>query len=167
MYSRSVSSAGSTNRTPVNSGVASSSKATPSRFSCASASLSIGLRSRSACCSRNRSWASRFSASSCGRRTGSSKAETTPTTRDASRTCTTGCEYSGAILTAVCCRDVVAPPISSGSDSPRRSISCAASTIWSRDGVIRPDSPTTSAPTSAAVSRTRSAGTITPRSWTS
>ena len=54
--------------------------------------------------------------------------------------------YSGAILTAVCWRDVVAPPISSGSSSPRRSISRATSTIWSSDGVISPESPTTSTP---------------------
>ena len=38
------------------------------------------------------------------------------------------------------------------------------STIWSSDGVISPDSPTTSASSSTAVSRIRSAGTITPRS---
>src|SRR5205823_4046186 len=64
-------------------------------------------------------------------------------------------------------RDVVAPPISSGSSIPRRSISRATSTIWSSDGVISPDRPTTSAPSSTAVSRTRSAGTMTPRSTTS
>ena len=47
--------------------------------------------------------------------------------------------------TAVCWRDVVAPPISSGRSIPRRSISRATSTIWSSDGVISPDSPTMSA----------------------
>ena len=93
--------------------------------------------------------------------------ETTSTTRLASSTCTVSCEYAGAIRTAVCCRDVVAPPISSGRSSPRRSISSATSTIWSSDGVIRPERPTTSAPSATAVSRIRSAGTITPRSITS
>ena len=34
--------------------------------------------------------------------------------RDASFTCTTGYLYTGAIFTAVCISDVVAPPISSG-----------------------------------------------------
>ena len=71
--------------------------------------------------------------------------------------------YSGAIRTAVCWRDVVAPPTSSGSCSPRRSISFATTTISSSDGVIRPDRPTTSQPCSTAVSRIVSAGTITPR----
>ncbi len=89
------------------------------------------------------------------------------TTREASSTWTVGCEYAGAIRTAVCCFEVVAPPISSGSSSPRRSISRATLTISSSDGVIRPDSPTRSAPSAAAVSRIRSAGTITPRSTTS
>ena len=35
---------------------------------------------------------------------------TTTTLLDASRTCTTGFLYLGAIFTAVCCLDVVAPP---------------------------------------------------------
>ena len=73
----------------------------------------------------------------------------------------------GAIRTAVCCRDVVAPPISSGSFRPRRCISAATATISSSDGVIRPDSPTASAPSATAVSRIFAAGTITPRSITS
>ena len=38
-----------------------------------------------------------------------------------------GNQQYGAIRTAVCCFDVVAPPIRSGRDKPRRSISCAAS----------------------------------------
>ena len=75
--------------------------------------------------------------------------------------------YAGAIRTAVCWREVVAPPISSGSSSPRRSISFATCTISSSDGVIRPERPTTSAPSATAVSRIVSAGTITPRSITS
>ena len=49
--------------------------------------------------------------------------------------------YSGAIRTAVCCFDVVAPPIRSGSSIPRRSISFATWTISSSDGVIRPERP--------------------------
>ena len=53
---------------------------------------------------------------------------------------------SGAISTAVCWRDVVAPPISSGRSSPRRSISLATLTISSSDGVIRPERPTASHP---------------------
>jgi hypothetical protein len=75
--------------------------------------------------------------------------------------------YSGAIRTAVCWRDVVAPPMSSGSLSPRRCISCATLTISSNDGVISPDRPTTSAPSATAVSRMTLACTITPRSITS
>ena len=67
----------------------------------------------------------------------------------------------------MCCREVVAPPISSGSFSPRRCISAATETISSSDGVISPDSPTASAPSATAVSRIVAAGTITPRSMTS
>jgi len=63
--------------------------------------------------------------------------------------------------------DVVAPPISSGRSSPRRSISRATLTISSSDGVISPESPTTFASSARAVSRIVSAGTITPRSSTS
>ena len=69
--------------------------------------------------------------------------------------------------TAVCWREVVAPPISSGVVMPRRCISPATFTISSSDGVIRPDSPTMSACSAAAVSRILAAGTITPRSMTS
>ena len=64
-------------------------------------------------------------------------------------------------------RDVVAPPISSGVVIPSRSIVAAMWTISSSDGVISPDSPMRSAPTSRAVSRIREAGTMTPRSITS
>ena len=76
-------------------------------------------------------------------------------------------EYSGAILTAVCCGLVVAPPISSGSVMPRRSISRATPTISSSDGVISPLRPITSTPCSTAAFRILSVGTITPRSMTS
>ncbi|GAA3040872.1 hypothetical protein GCM10017559_81850 [Streptosporangium longisporum] len=69
--------------------------------------------------------------------------------------------------TAVCWREVVAPPTSSGSFIPRRCISAATVTISSSDGVISPESPTTSAPSAIAVSRMTEAGTITPRSMTS
>ena len=75
------------------------------------------------------------------------------TTREASSTCTTGRENAGAIFTAVCWREVVAPPISSGSVIPRRSISLATCTISSRDGVMSPESPTASHFRSIAVSR--------------
>ena len=167
MYSRSVARSGSTRRRPVNSGTGRSSNETRCRFSRACANGSSGLRSFSAWRSRSRSWSARFSASSRTRRSGSSRSETTPTTREASRTWTTGCEYAGAIRTAVCWRDVVAPPISSGRSIPRRSISRATSTMWSSDGVISPESPTTSTFSSTATSRIRSAGTITPRSITS
>ena len=69
--------------------------------------------------------------------------------------------------TEVCAGEVVAPPISSGIVNPWRCISCATCTISSSDGVIRPDSPIMSADSARAVSRIRSAGTITPRSTTS
>ena len=105
-----------------------------------------GCLSFSACCSRSRSCSTRFSSSSSRRRFGSSRRETTSTTRLASSTCTVSLPYSGAIFTAVCCREVVAPPIRSGSSSRRRSISRATSTIWSSDGVISPERPTTSTP---------------------
>ena len=69
--------------------------------------------------------------------------------------------------TAVSCFEVVAAPMSSGIVNPRRVISFATSTISSSEGVIKPDRPMASAPSSMAVSRILSAGTITPRSWTS
>ena len=50
---------------------------------------------------------------------------------------------------------------------PSCSISPATWRISSSDGVISPDSPITSAPTSRAVARIFAAGTITPRSITS
>ena len=49
----------------------------------------------------------------------------------------------------------------------RRRISLATWTISSNDGVISPERPTMSAPISSAVSRIFSAGTMTPKSWTS
>ena len=49
---------------------------------------------------------------------------------------------AGAIRTAVCCRDVVAPPISSGRSSSRRCISFATWTISSSEGVMSPEQPT-------------------------
>lgn len=42
------------------------------------------------------------------------------------------------ILTAVCMREVVAPPIMRGTESPWRVISFATYTISSSDGVISP-----------------------------
>ncbi len=79
----------------------------------------------------------------------------------------TGPLYFGVTLTAVCAREVVAPPMSNGISNPCRSISLAKLTISSSDGVIRPDRPIRSAPTSVALSRIFWAGTITPRSITS
>jgi hypothetical protein len=70
-------------------------------------------------------------------------------------------------LTAVCTRDVVAPPIKSGIVKPSRCISPATCAISSSDGVISPDSPIASALCSRAVARIFCAGTITPRSTTS
>ena len=58
--------------------------------------------------------------------------------------------YSGAIFTAVCCRLVVAPPMSSGRWMSRRAISLATNTISSSDGVMRPLSPIRSAFSSSA-----------------
>src|SRR3546814_12460836 len=72
---------------------------------------------------------------------GDSSAAATGTERDASFTQITGPWYARSIFTAVCARDVVAPPISSGSSKPLRSISLATVTISSSDGVIRPDRP--------------------------
>jgi hypothetical protein len=70
-------------------------------------------------------------------------------------------------LTAVCAREVVAPPMSNGNFSRARSISRATCVISSSEGVIRPDSPIASAFSLRAVSRMASAGTITPRFTTS
>ena len=136
-------------------------------FARASVSGSSTFRERSPCCSRNFSCSVRFSSSSAARRSRSSSPPTTPTTRDASSTYNVGDEYSGAMRTAVCWREVVAPPIRRGSSIPRRSISFATPTISSSDGVIRPETPTMSHASSAAVSSRVSAGTITPRSITS
>src|SRR5574344_1034321 len=69
----------------------------------------------------------------------------------------TGPLYCGAIFTAVCTREQVAPPISSGVWRLRKysslSISPATYCISSRLGVIRPDRPTMSAFTSLALAR--------------
>ena len=70
-------------------------------------------------------------------------------------------------MTAVCMRLVVAPPISNGMSRPWRSISAASRHIWSRLGVISPETPIRSAFSSRAVSRICVAGTMTPRSITS
>jgi hypothetical protein len=70
-------------------------------------------------------------------------------------------------LSAVCARLVVAPPMSSGMVNPSRAISAATKVISSSDGVMSPDSPMASAPTSRARCRMVAHGTITPRSTTS
>ena len=102
-----------------------------------------------------------------GRASWESSCETTGTEREASFTHTTGAWYFSSTLTAVCARDVVAPPISSGISKPWRSISDATLTISSSDGVMSPDRPIRSAPSAVAVSRIFCAGTMTPRSMTS
>jgi hypothetical protein len=101
------------------------------------------------------------------RRSAESSVDATGTERDASFTHTTGPWYFGSTLTAVCAREVVAPPTSSGIVKPWRSISVAKCTISSSEGVISPDRPIRSASTSRAVSMIFCAGTITPRSMTS
>jgi hypothetical protein len=69
----------------------------------------------------------------------------------------------GAILTAVCTLEVVAPPINSGMRIPWRCISEATKAISSSEGVMSPERPTRSTPSSFARSRIVAAGTITPR----
>ena len=63
--------------------------------------------------------------------------------------------------------NVVAPPIKSGVFKPRLFISRATNTISSKDGVISPLRPITSASNSSATDKILSAGTITPKSFTS
>ena len=75
--------------------------------------------------------------------------------------------YLGAIFTAVCRAEVVAPPIRRGSFSPSCSNSWATCTISSRLGVIRPLSPTMSTCWALASSMIFVQGTITPKSITS
>lgn len=75
-------------------------------------------------------------------------------------------EYTGAIFTAVCILEVVAPPMSSGVFKPRSSIFLATVTISSREGVMRPDRPMMSAFSASAASRIFSQGVITPKSIT-
>eukprot|EP00001_Collodictyon_triciliatum_P080402 14228_6 len=64
-------------------------------------------------------------------------------------------------------RDVVAPPMSNGSFMPRRFISFATVTISSSDGVMSPESPSTSASSATHASRIFSQEHITPMSTTS
>ena len=90
------------------------------------------------------------------------KAPATVTLLDASSTCTTPFSYSGAIFTAVCILDVVAPPINKGCFIFLRFISRAICTISSKDGVINPLNPIISACSLSAASKILSAGTITP-----
>ena len=52
------------------------------------------------------------------------------------------------------------PPMRSGMSMPRRSISLATCTISVREGVMRPDRPTMSAPSATHVFRIVSAGTF-------
>ena len=86
---------------------------------------------------------------------------------EASPAWTTGPLYRGAIFTAVCSREVVAPPMMTGVRKPAFSISATTCPISSSEGVMSPLSPTKSAFSAMARSTMRSAGTITPRSITS
>ncbi|MNC91773.1 hypothetical protein D3C83_80870 [compost metagenome] len=70
-------------------------------------------------------------------------------------------------MTAVCTREVVAPPIRSGIPKPSRSISRALCAISSSEGVISPDKPMMSHFSSRATSAIFFHGTITPRLITS
>ena len=74
--------------------------------------------------------------------------------------------YSGAILTAVCISDVVAPPTKIGIVRWWLCISSATRHISSRLGVMSPERHTISALFLTASSTIRSGGTITPRSMT-
>ena len=126
-------------------------------------------RERAPLASRSRSSAERRFVSSKRRAPPSSpvKPPIVVTEREASRTCRTPLSYSGSIRAAVCAAEVVAPPMSSGVSNPRRFISRATPTISSKDGVISPLKPITSAPSSRAASSIVCDGTMTPRSTTS
>ena len=73
----------------------------------------------------------------------------------------------GAIFTAVCRSEVVAPPMMTGRRSARRSSSSQTWAISSSDGVIRPLRQMQSAPHATASSTIRCDSTITPRSFIS
>ncbi len=88
--SRSRRRSGSMSRVPVNDGTARSSKLSFSRLACACHSGSSGRRCFCACSVRSRSCSARLAWSSSAERTGSSRSDTTPTTREASSTCTVG-----------------------------------------------------------------------------
>ncbi len=77
-----------TARIPVNVGVGISEKSTFSAFTRAWVSESRGLARRLACASRRRSCSVRVSATNPSCCSGLSRAEATPTTREASSTCT-------------------------------------------------------------------------------
>ena len=142
MYGTSSASSGSTIRVPVNGGAGRSSK-----LDLLAVGARLGERQQrpaqllGVLLAQPRLELAVLAVDASARRVGSRRPETTSTTRLASSTCTVSCEYAGAIFTAVCWREVVAPPIRSGTAMPRRSISAATSTIWSSDGVIRPERP--------------------------
>ena len=92
------------------------------------------------------------------------KFDATVTALEASLTWTTVAAYSGAILTAVCAREVVAPPIIIGILMFNLSISLAKYTISSNEGVINPLKPIISTFSFMAASIIFSGGTITPKS---
>ena len=75
--------------------------------------------------------------------------------------------YSGAIFTAVCSVDVVAPPTITGVVMPRWRSSFNTRIISSSEGVISPDKPIATAFSFCAALTMVSQSTITPRSFTS
>ena len=166
MNGTSSASAGSIVLTPVNSGFGKSSNFNFGAFLRAASSdnsFAVWLL----CVARTRSYSSRICAANFGLCSALIKLLATGTARLASRTWTTGWLKFGAIFTAVCALLVVAPPMSSGSVRPLRSISRATWTISSSDGVISPLKPMMSTFSSIAVCKIFSHGTMTPRSMIS
>jgi len=88
----------------------------------------------------------------------------TVTDLEASKTYTTGPEYTGSIFSAVCNLEVVAPPINNGIFILSLCISEATYTISSNEGVINPLKPMMSTLCSWAALIILSAETITPKS---
>ena len=134
----------------------------------ASSAAAAACASCSACSSRSRSCSSRLSRVERRAPVGSSRSETTPTTREASSTCRVGWPYAGAILH----RRVLAARWSrrrSGAAGRARAAPSpsATCTISSSDGVIRPERPTMSQPSSTRGVEDPVGRTMTPRSITS
>jgi len=157
---------GLTRRAPVNGGTGRSSNGTTSRWLAAARREQPAAAGGWRCCTRSRSWSAGVVLGQHLARSGS--AGRTP--RD----------HPGRVE-HVHCRRVVgrrdphrgvlagrgAPPISSGSFSPRRCISAGHRHHLVQRRRDQADSPIASAPSATAVSRILAAGTITPRSITS